>query len=322
MSTQTEEYQPQLFQQWLQQKNAALSGLKFRKNNTKGYLGFLFILPVLIVVGLFFITPLIMTAWMSFYKWPLFGKVKFIGLTNYLNIIDDDIFWHALKFTFMYAIIITPLIFILSMVMASLVKENHKPGVAFFRSVYFLPTVIGFGAASIMWRWLLDPRYGLLNHLGVSLGVFDAPVIYQDSFNASFCVVIAMVLWKTAGFNMILLLVGLQGIDKDIYHAAQVDGATGWRRLRYITLPLMRRTFMLTLILSVSGSLLAFDQFYIITNGGPMDKTITNVFYIYNNSFLYGRMGYGAALSIVQLFILMVISILQIWFLRDKEGRA
>lgn len=322
MSTQMEEYQPQLFQQWLQKKSAALSEQTFRKSNARGYLGFLFILPVLMVVGLFFITPLIMTAWMSFYKWPLFGKAKFIGLQNYLNIIDDGIFWHALKFTFVYAIIITPLIFILSMIMASLVKDNKKPGVAFFRSVYFLPTVIGFGAASIMWRWLLDPRYGLLNHLGVSLGLFDSPVIYQDSFNASFFVVIAMVLWKTAGFNMILLLVGLQGIDKDIYHAAQVDGATGWRRLRYITLPLMRRTFMLTLILSVSGSLLAFDQFYIITNGGPMDKTITSVFYIYNNSFMYGRMGYGAALSIVQLFILMVISILQIWFLRDKQGRA
>ena len=320
MSEQKECYQRRRFKK--QQQDSDVVEVKFRKGNKKGIIGFLLILPVLIVVGTFFITPLLMTAWMSFFKWPLFGKAKFIGLTNYLNVLDDEIFWHALKFTFIYAVVITPLIFILAMILASLVKDGKKIGVAFYRSVYFLPTVIGFGTASIMWRWLLDTSVGLLNHLGVSFGIFDTPLIYQDSLPASLFVVIGMVLWKTAGFNMILLLVGLQGIDKDIYHAAQVDGAIGWRRLRYITLPLMRRTFMLTLILSVSGSLLAFEQFYIITGGGPMDKTITSVFYIYNNSFVYSRLGYGAALSIIQLFILMIISVLQIWFLRDKEGRA
>lgn len=294
----------------------------FRKNNRKGYLGFLFILPVLAIVLFFFITPLIMTVWMSFFKWPMFGKAKFIGWLNYTNIFQDDVFWHALKFTFIYAIIITPLIFIFSMILASLVKDSQRPGVSIFRSIYFLPTVIGFGTASILWKWLLDIRFGLLNHLAVSLNLVDSPMMYQDSLSQGFMVVLSMVLWKTLGFNMILLLVGLQGISKDIYQAAQVDGAVGWRRLRYITLPLMRRTFMLTLILSVSGSLLAFDQFYIITNGGPMDQTITSVFYIYNNSFINGRLGYGAALSIILLLILMVISILQIWLLRDKEGQA
>lgn len=301
-------------------QNAALP--KFRKNNRKGYLGFLFILPVLAIMVFFFVIPLMMTAWMSFFKWPMFGKTKFIGWINYTNIFQDDVFWHALKFTFAYALIVTPLIFILSMFLASLVKNSGRPGVAFFRSIYFLPTVIGFGTASILWKWLLDIRFGLLNHLAVSLNLVESPIMYQDSLSMSLIVVITMVLWKTLGFNMILLLVGLQGISKDIYHAAQVDGAVGWRRLFYITLPLMRRTFMLTLILSVTGSLLAFDQFYIITNGGPMDKTLTSVFLIYNNSFINGRLGYGAALSIIQLLILMVVSILQIWLLRDKEGRA
>lgn len=292
----------------------------FRKNNRKGYLGF-YSSSRTGHCGVLFHYTINHDCMDVIFKWPMFGKTKFIGWINYTNILQDDVFWHALKFTFIYAIIMTPLIFIFSMILASLVKIVINRAFPLSQRL-FLPTVIGFGTASILWKWLLDVRFGLLNHLAVSLHLVDSPIMYQDSLSQGFMVVVSMVLWKTLGFNMILLLVGLQGISKDIYQAAQVDGAVGWRRLRYITLPLMRRTFMLTLILSVSGSLLAFDQFYIITNGGPMDQTITSVFYIYNNSFINGRLGYGAALSIIQLFILMVISVLQIWLLRDKEGRA
>ncbi|MGI8748397.1 MAG: carbohydrate ABC transporter permease, partial [Deinococcus sp.] len=165
--------------------------------------------------------------------------------------------------------------------------------------------------------WMLNGQVGVFNAVALGLHLTSDPISYLDSTKSALVTTSIMIVWKTAGFSMLLLLVGLQAIPTDLYEAATIDGAGPWQRLIRVTLPLMRRTFALALVLSVTGSLLAFDQFYILTHGGPQGSTVTAVYWIYNTSFGSFRLGYGAALSLVLLVILVIISVAQLYLLRD-----
>ena len=180
--------------------------------------------------------------------------------------------------------------------------------------------MVGFGSASLLWVWLLNVDSGLFSQVFFKLGLTSMPVNLLAEFDTTFWSIIVMVVWKTVGFNMIILLTGLQSISTEVQEAARVDGASAWQRFRRITLPLMRRTIALALILSIAGSMLAFDQFYIISDGGPQNRTITAVFWIFSQSFISFHLGYGAALSIVLLVILVSISVIQLRLLRNPEG--
>ena len=289
-----------------------------RLSRKRSLSGALFVLPAVLLVVALFLVPLGMTAWMSLYKWPLLGQHKFIGLGNYERLLSDEEFWNSLIFTFKYAAIVTPVLFVPAFALALLLTRPRRLS-GFFRSVYFLPTVIGFGTASVLWRWMYQETIGLWQQLPIALGITNAPWHLLDNASNALSAVVWMVLWKTVGFNMILLLTGLLGIPHELSEAATMDGAGFWNRLRYVTLPLMRRTFALTLILSLTGSMLAFDQFYIITNGGPSNQTLTSVYWIYNNMFVSYKMGYGAALAMVQLGILGALTAVQLWLLKEKE---
>lgn len=278
--------------------------------------GFLFVLPSVAFVALFFIVPLIMTAWMSLNDWPLLGSPHFIGLGNYRTLTADSTFWQSLGFTSKYTIVVTPAIFLVAFGLALLVRQK-VPGVGLFRTAYFLPVVIGLGTASLLWVWMFNDQVGVFDGILQGLGLTKEPVEWLADSTSALIALVVMVVWKTAGFTMLLLVVGMQAIPDEFYEAAKVDGANRRARLRYITLPLLRRTFALALVLSVIGSFLAFDQFYIMTHGGPQNQTITVVYWIYNNAFTYFRMGYGAALSIVLLIILISISVVQLYLLRD-----
>jgi multiple sugar transport system permease protein len=260
-----------------------------------------------------------MTGWMSLHNWPLLGKAKFIGLENYQSILQDQQFWDSLKFTARYTLIVTPAIFILGFILAMLVKTS-LPGVGFFRTAYFLPVVIGFGASSLLWVWMLNDRVGVFDGLLMALKVIKVPVVWLGELDMALAAIIVSVVWKWTGFTMILLLGGLQSIPDEIYQAAMVDGAGFWDRLVHITLPLMRRTLAMALVHSVIGSVLAFDQFYLMTRGGPQNQTITAVYWIYTNGFFKFRMGYASALSIVLLVILVILSAIQMRLLRDENS--
>lgn len=278
--------------------------------------GFLFVLPSAAFVGLFFIVPLIMTVWMSLNDWPLLGSAHFIGLGNYGTLTTDSTFWSSLAFTAKYTVIVTPVIFLVAFGLALLVRQK-VPGVGLFRTAYFLPVVIGLSTASLLWVWMFNDQVGVFDGILQGLGLVKEPVEWLADSTGAMIAIVVMVTWKTAGFTMLLLVVGMQAIPEEFYEAAKVDGADRWARLRYITLPLLRRTFALALVLSVIGSFLAFDQFYIMTHGGPQNQTMTVVYWIYNNAFTYFKLGYGAALSIVLLVILVIISIVQLYLLRD-----
>jgi len=285
-------------------------------NRRRNLAGFLFVLPAVLFTLAMFIFPLLMTLWMSLHNWPLLGQAAFLGIQNYVDMTRDGQFWSSLWFTTLYTLLVTPPIFLLAFALALLVNSALR-GIGIFRTIYFLPVVIGLGTSSLLWVWLLNDRVGIINGLLLDLGLIERPIIWFVDRNLAMLAIVVSIVWKTVGFSMILLLAGMQAIPDELYQAAMVDGASYRQRLAHIMLPLLRSTFALALVLSVIGSYLAFDQFYIMTRGGPQNQTITAVYWIFNNSFTYYKMGYGAALSIVLLVILGILSIIQLRILRD-----
>ena len=280
--------------------------------------GYAFILPCVTFTAAFFLLPLAMTLWMSFNNWPLLGSPSFIGLANYADLLHDDSFWSSLWFTTRYTLWVTPTIFLLAFVLALLVHRSVR-FVGFFRTAYFLPVVIGMTSASLLWWWMFNDQVGIFSSVLMDLGVIDEPVAWLGDTGTALASIVVMVLWKASGFTMVILLVGMQAIPQDLYEAAKLDGARWWQQTLYITIPMMRRTFALALTMSVIGSYLAFEQFYVLTQGGPMNSTISVVHWIYRASFTYFKLGYGAAMSVVLLVILVVLSVIQLHLLRDKE---
>jgi len=282
-------------------------------------IGLLFVLPAVLFTVVFFLIPLVMTVFMSLNDWPLLGQHEFIGLENYANLVNDRQFWNSLWFTTRYTLLVTPMIFILAFGLALLVNLPLH-GVGIFRTIYFLPVVIGLGTSSLLWVWLLHDRVGAIDAILLGLGLIDRPIVWLADPNFAMLAIIMSVVWKTVGFTMILLLTGMQAIPLELYEAARVDGASYLGRLRYITMPLLRRTFALALILSVIGSYLGFDQFFIMTAGGPQNSTISVVYWIYKNSFTNFKLGYGASMSIVLLVVLVILSVIQLRLLRDETS--
>ncbi|MET0172826.1 MAG: sugar ABC transporter permease [Agrobacterium vaccinii] len=283
----------------------------------KGWLGIAFIVPSFVFILGLFLVPLVMTVWMSFYNWPLLGRSKFIGLANYAELMGDVQLWHSFGFTLLYTVLVTAAIMLVAFPLALLVDRPLRI-IGFFRTIYFMPVVIGFGAASTLWMWLLNPDSGVFAQLLRGVGLIESAPRPLESFWPALAVVILMVVWKTAGFTMVILLTGLQGISNDVIEAAKIDGANAWSRFRRITLPLMRNSVVLALVLNVTSSMLAFDQFFIITQGGPANGTISAVFSIYLASFSSYRLGYGSAISFALLVVLVAISAIQFVFLRQR----
>ncbi|MBB3236770.1 carbohydrate ABC transporter permease [Phyllobacterium endophyticum] len=290
-----------------------------QRQRRKQLAGLLFVSPALILVLTFFVIPLGMAFWMSLHNWPLLGKPRFIWFNNYTRLAQDGQFWASMRFTVYYTLVVTVAIFAVAFPLALFAEKSRKL-TKIYRTAFFLPVVVGFGSASLLWAWLLDVDSGLFSPAAQSLGFTAKRVNLLADFDTTFWSIIIMVVWKTAGFNMIILLTGLQGISTEVQEAARMDGASAWQRFRRVTLPLMRRTIALALILSVSGSMLAFDQFYIIADGGPQNSTVTAVYWIFSQSFVSFHLGYGSALSMVLLVILVFISVLQLRLLRNPEG--
>ena len=272
------------------------------------------------LVIVFFVMPVIFTGWMSLHNWPLMGGTRWIGFKNYVRMFHDARFMSALQFTATYTVIVTIAIFVVAFPLAIFVEKQRR-FVSTYRTIIFLPVVVGLATASLLWVWLANVDSGFIGPALKALGLVDKSPNLLATFDSAFLTIIIMVVWKIAGFTMIILLTGLQAIPAELTEAARIDGAGRWQRFRHLTLPLMRKTIALALIISVTGSILAFDQFYIMTSGGPQNRMISVVYYIFNQSFVSFNLGYGAALSIALLAILVAISIVQLWLLRVGEDR-
>ena len=273
--------------------------------------GWLFVAPALVFVAVFVLIPLGQLVAMSLTDKSLLGGGKFVAFDNYRRVWSDSSFWRALLFTGKYTLILTPILMGLGFALALLTVEN-APLKRLTRTIVFLPVVIGLSSSSLLWFWLLDEQVGLLNKLLVDLHVIGEPIVWFATADLAFWAVVISITWKVVGFGMVLFVSGIQSINPDILEAAVMDGASYWGRVRLIILPLTRRVVLLTTLVSAIGSMLAFDQFYIMTSGGPRGQTFTAVYWVYQNSFISFKLGYGAALSIVVTLIILLFSTTQI----------
>lgn len=282
--------------------------------------GWLYMAPALLFVAVFVLIPFGQLAAMSMTDRSLLGGGRFIGLSNYIRIWNDAGFWRALLFTVKYTVVLTPILMILGFALALLTVEN-TPLKRLTRTVVFLPVVIGLSSSSLLWFWLFDEQVGLFNKLLVDLRIIAQPIVWFANADSAFWAVLISITWKVVGFGMVLFIAAIQSIDREILEAAVVDGAGYWRRVLLIIVPLSRRIILLATLVSAIGSMLAFDQFYIMTSGGPRGETFTAVYWIYQNSFVSFRLGYGAALSIVLTLIILAFSMLQIGLTARSEAR-
>ncbi|MEU5156000.1 sugar ABC transporter permease [Glycomyces sp. NPDC021274] len=279
--------------------------------------GALYAAPVAVFVLVFFVAPLLLVGRMSASDWPLLAGDLGLNLPdNYAGIADNPLFWPAVGFTLKYTGIVVVLLIGLSLLLALIVADRRK-GTGFFRTAYFLPTTLGLASASLLFFGFYSPAIGPLDPLLEALGT--EPVSWLGTPTAALWSTVVLIVWKFAGFFMIILLVGLQSIPPDVYEAARLDGASRWQSFRHVTVPLLRPALGLVLILSVTGSLLAFDQFFILTKGGPDNSTVTVVQLIYREAFQRFDLGAAAAISVVVLAALVVINIGQLRALRKDH---
>jgi len=282
-------------------------------------IGLLYLTPALLFVLAFTAYPLVQMAWVSLNNWSLITPPRFIGLNNFTRAFSDDQFWVSLGYTFKYTLLITPILMIGGYLLALLVSPN-TPLRRFTRAAIFVPVVIGLGVSSLLWVWLFDPTFGYINAFLADLGLISKPIQWLGTdAEVSTWAIITSVVWKVLGFGMILFVAAIQAIPHEINEATMVDGASFWQRTRRVTLPLTKSTVLLVTLVSVIGSLLAFDQFYIMTAGQPFNQTATAVFYVYLNSFPYLKLGYGAALSLILALIILIFTIVQMALTRRSR---
>ncbi|EGO5241552.1 sugar ABC transporter permease [Enterococcus faecalis] len=270
----------------------------------------LFLLPSLMGFLVFIIYPVFYSLGVSFTDWDLINPMKFVGIKNYQSLVNDSTFWHSLKNTFLFIIGYLPSVMIIGLLVALLLNSKLclKP---VFRGVYFLPVVTSWVAVSLVWKWLFNPKYGLINYFLTMIGL-HGPNWLNDPKTAMLAIIITSV-WKDIGFIMVLYLGGLQNISVSLYEAANIDGADKWHQFWKITLPMLKQTTFFVSMISLINSFQVFDQVNIMTAGGPGDATTVLVQNIYNSAFKYSEMGYAAAMSWILFLIILVVSIVQMW---------
>jgi len=271
--------------------------------------GYLFLLPNIIGFLIFSSVPVLVTLSISLLDWDLIRAPHFVGFDNYIKLLTDDAtFRKVLLNTAYYVIGTVPTGIILSLLLALAMNSSVK-GIAFFRCIFFIPVISASVAVAMMWRWLYNTDFGLINIALTSVGLQRVPWLSSTAW--AMPALIMMAVWKNLGFNMVIFLAGLQGIPAQLYEAAAIDGATSWHRFRYITVPMLAPTTFFVMIISIIGSFQVFDLAFVLTRGGPGDATNTMVMYIYNQAFQFFHMGYAASIAWVLFGIIFVITLVQ-----------
>jgi multiple sugar transport system permease protein len=286
----------------------------------RSLVGFLLVAPGVLFVIVLFIAPLLMTGWMSLHDWPLLGDTGFTGLTNYRAAAEDDTFLSSLVFTTKYVLVSAVITFTVGFALA-LVVRGGLAGTRVLRTCYFLPVAIGWALASFLWVWLLNGQVGVINYALQKAPLVGSAPDWFGTASAAFAALVLLTVWKSTGFAMVLFLVGMQSVPPELFEAARVDGAGIWREIRHIMLPLLRPTFALVSVFLLTAFYLGFDQFYILTRGGPQNSTVSIVYWIYNNAFVRFHLGYGAALAMIFLVVLVAMNTLQVRLVRKDPTR-
>jgi multiple sugar transport system permease protein len=277
--------------------------------------GLAFTSPALLLVGAFALFPLGFGIYISLTNWPLVGPYHFIGLSNYSSLIHNSEFLQSIVFTLKYTAIVTIPIFVVGYALAVFVRSNRR-GTTVFRTLIFLPYIVGLVAESYMALVELQPSSGSVNFVLSKLGIASATTAWTVRTGLATTAICILVIWFASGLTMMLLMAGMQSIPTDLYESARVDGASWWSAERRITLPLLRRSIALSLIISVVGSFLAFNQFFIITDGGPGTSTVPVVMSIYQTAFADTDVGLASAMSVVLVIVVGLITFVQFHYLQ------
>jgi multiple sugar transport system permease protein len=284
----------------------------------KARTGLLLVSPALLFVGVFALFPLGFGVYISLTNWPLIGPYHFIGLANYTALVHDSVFLQSILFTLKYTAIVTIPIFVVGYALAVFVRSN-RPGTTAFRTMIFLPYIVGLVAESFMAVVEFQPDSGTANFVLAKLGIVKASTAWLVHTGLALTAISVLVVWFAAGLTMMLLMAGMQSIPHDLYESARVDGASWWSMERSITIPLLRRSIALSLIISVVGSFLAFNQFFIMTDGGPGTSTVSVVMAIYDTAFADMNVGLASAMSVVLIAVVGLITFLQFRFLQGDD---
>jgi len=287
-----------------------------KKSMAESAYGYLFIAPNLLGMLVFVIVPIFTSLLMSFTDWDLINAPRWVGLSNFTDkMVHDQQFWVSLKNTFVFSLLTIPLGIAVAFVIALLLNQSIR-GVNLYRAAIFLPVGISMISISVIWRWILNTDLGILNYV-LSLVNLQGAGWLSDEKYALFSVS-AISIWKSVGFNMVILLAGLKGVPSHLYEAATIDGAGAWRRMTRITLPLITPSLFFVSIMSVIGSFQVFDLIYSTTSGGPGDSTRVIYYWVYQNGFKFFEMGYASALAWVVFIMLFAVTLLQMKFFGNK----
>lgn len=290
--------------------------MKLTERRKRIVYAYLFFLPFGIVFLLFRVWPVVQTVWMTFHKWDIFGEPEFIGLANLQTAFTTPRFWSSLWHTIYFTILTTPLLVIFGFLLAILINSNIKFR-NFFRSAFYIPYILSISVVCLTWILLYNSSYGLFNSLVNNLGF--ASINWLGDPGWAMPAIAITTVWWTLGFNFLIYLAGLQQISTSYYEACDIDGANSWQKLWHITVPLLKRSHVLVIVLQVIASLKIFGQVYIMTGGGPGGNTRVLVQYIYEQGFRYFKMGYAQSVAFIFFVLLLGVSYFQIRLMMSKE---
>lgn len=284
---------------------------------------YFFLAPALTAIFVFFFIPVISAFIISFTDFDIYAignysKFRFTAFDNYIKLFDNALFWTALKNTLFFVVISGPLSIAVSLGAAMMLNSKLVKFKGIFRLIYFMPVVTTLVAVSIVWRFIYHPEFGLLNYGLSFLGIGKIDWLGDPAW--SMPSIILLSIWKNFGYNMIIFIAGLQNIPEELYEAAEIEGANGWQRFIKITLPMLAPTTVFITIITMIGYFQLFAEPYIMTQGGPLDSTLSIVLYMYQEGFRWWNMGYSSAIAFVLFVIILIGTMIQMWVQKRREA--
>jgi len=299
------------------------SPVKALTSAEQGRAAWLFLMPALGLISLFFFLPVAASFLLSFTDFDIYAiadlsNVRLVGVRNYARLIESPIFWIALKNTFYFVLVGGPLTMAVALGAALLVNARLVHFKGFFRTLYFAPFITTLVAVAIVWRYLYHRQYGLINYALGAVGI--DPVDWLGDPHWAMPAIILLAVWKNFGYNMLIFIAGLQAVPQELYEAAYLDGAGPWRRFRHVTLPMLGPTLLFVALITMIGFFQLFAEPYVMTQGGPLQSTTSMVLLMYEEGFRWWRMGYAAAVAFVLFLVILAFMLVQRRL--QREGAA
>jgi multiple sugar transport system permease protein len=282
--------------------------------------GYLFISGFLLFYLVFTIYPLLQSFFLSLTKWNLLTPKIFVGLSNYINLLKESMFWSSIGHTVLFTVISVPAITVGGFLLALLVNHNRLGGKALYRATFFSPNVLSVSIISYLWLCVLEPYTGLLNNLLHKVGI-SSEILWLSNPNLVWVSMVIMTIWWTVGYNMLLYLSAMQDIPESLYESAELDGAGSVQKTLHITVPYLKNIHILIIFLQTVASFKIFGQVFLVTGGGPAGMTRTFIQYIYETGFQHFYIGSGTAASILLFLIILVVSVFQLNLLKESPNK-